>query len=63
MGFLTQLTKTVLDVVVTPVAIVADVVTLGGALSDKDEPYTATQLKKTLKDAQDIPDSIDDGLL
>jgi len=63
MGLFSQLIKTTLDVVVTPVAIVADVVTMGGVLSDKDEPYTATQLKKTLKDAQDIPDSIDDGLL
>lgn len=63
MGLLTQLTKTVLDVVVTPVAIVADVVTMGGELSDRTEPYTATQAKKILKDAQDIPDSIDNGLL
>jgi len=63
MGFLTQFTKSVLDVVVTPVTIVADVVTMGGVLTDKDEPYTATQAKKILKDVQDLPDSVDDGLL
>lgn len=32
-------------VIATPVAVVADVVTLGGALNDKREPYTATALR------------------
>ena len=42
-GMLESLTKAVVGVVVeTPVALVADAVTLGGALTDKDEPYTAT---------------------
>jgi len=31
-------------VVTAPVAVVADVVTLGGALTDKDKPYTAEAL-------------------
>lgn len=31
-------------VVATPVAVVADMVTLGGALTDKREPYTAKAL-------------------
>lgn len=39
---LTNLTKAVVGAVVqTPVAVVADVVTLGGALTDKPQPYTA----------------------
>lgn len=63
MGFLTQLTKAALNVVVTPAAVIADVVTMGGALTDKEEPYTASQVKKAFKDVQDIPDSVDDGLI
>lgn len=35
-------------VVETPVALVADVVTLGGALTDKNEPYTATAVSKVI---------------
>ena len=42
-GVLESLTKAVVGVVVeTPMALVADVVTLGGSLTDKDEPYTST---------------------
>lgn len=40
---LESLTKAVVGAVVeTPMALVADVVTLGGSLTDKDEPYTTT---------------------
>lgn len=38
---LESLGKAVLGVVTVPVAVVADVVTLGGALTDRDKPYTA----------------------
>lgn len=45
-----SLLKAVVGVMVeTPVAIVADCITLGGSLSDKKEPYTATALKKVMK--------------
>lgn len=48
-GFLEDLTKAVVGVAVeTPIAIVADVVTMGGVLTDKSEPYTATALKGVL---------------
>lgn len=40
-------------VIETPISVVADIVTLGGSLSDKDEPYTATSLKKVVKNLQD----------
>lgn len=44
-GTLKSLVKATVGVVVaTPVAVVADVVTLGGALTEKREPYTATAL-------------------
>ncbi len=49
-----NLTKAVVGVVVeTPVAVVADVITLGGSLTDKDKPYTAEALSKVLQNVQD----------
>ena len=52
-GILGDLTKAVVGVVVeTPIAVVADVITMGGAMNDKDEPYTATALKKVMKNVE-----------
>lgn len=52
-GILGDLTKAVVGVVVeTPIAIAADVATLGGALTDKREPYTATALKGVLQNVE-----------
>lgn len=49
-----SLTKAVIGVVVeTPVAIVADVITMGGAMTDKDKPYTAEALEKVMKNVKD----------
>ena len=63
MGFLTQLTKTGLDIVTAPVAIVKDTVTMGGALTDEDEPATIKKLKRIVEDVESLPDSVDDGLI
>jgi hypothetical protein len=52
-GILGDLTKAVVGVVVeTPIAIAADVVTMGGALTDKNEPYTATALKGVMQNVE-----------
>lgn len=49
-----KLTKAAVGLVVeTPLAVVADVVTLGGVLTDKDQPYTATAVEKVVKNVQD----------
>ena len=49
-----KLTKAAVGLVVeTPIAVVADVVTLGGVLTDKDQPYTATAVEKVVKNVQD----------
>lgn len=49
-GILSDLTKAVVGVVIeTPVALIADVVTMCGALTDRDEPYTASAVKDVLK--------------
>ena len=56
---LESLAKAAVAVVTVPVSVVADVVTLGGALTDKDQPYTADavgDLVDNLKDAT-RPDS------
>jgi hypothetical protein len=50
---LKSLGKAVIGVVIeTPVAIVADVATLGGTLADKDEPYTKTALRKVMQNIE-----------
>jgi hypothetical protein len=43
-------------VIETPIAIVSDVVTVGGGLSDKEQPYTLSALEKVLKNIQDSTD-------
>ncbi len=53
-GMIESLAKAAVAVVTVPVAVVADVVTLGGALTDKHQPYTAdavSDLVDNLKDA------------
>jgi len=53
-GMIGKLAKaTVGAVVETPIAVVADVVTLGCALNDRKEPYTATAVQKVVKNVQD----------
>ena len=48
-GMLESLTKAALGVVTVPVSVVADVVTLGGVLTDKPEPYTAKAVSDVVK--------------
>lgn len=53
-NLLNSVAKAAVNVVTAPVAVVADVVTLGGALTDKDKPYTtqvASDLVKNLSNA------------
>ena len=52
-GMLGDLAKVAVGLVVeTPIAVVADVVTMGGALTDKDQPYTATALEKVMENVE-----------
>lgn len=60
MGFFGKLTKLALDVIETPIAVVKDVATLGGALTDKNEPYTFKKLKDIGDDYEEMKDSLDD---
>lgn len=52
-GMLENLAKAAVNVVTLPATLVADVVTMGGALTDKDSPYTAEQLALILKQLQE----------
>jgi len=59
-GIFADLTKAFVGVVIeTPIAIVADVVTMGGVLTDKDEPYTATTLKGVLQNVENATNPAD----
>ena len=54
---LESLTKAALGVVTVPVAVVADVVTLGGVLTDKPEPYTAEAVSNVVKNLKNAANS------
>ncbi|NIP56117.1 hypothetical protein GWN42_31255 [candidate division KSB1 bacterium] len=54
MSIFGSLLKTAYDVVTTPVEVVKDVATLGGALTDENESYTVKKLKQIQKDSDDI---------
>jgi hypothetical protein len=59
MGFFGSLLKTAMDIVETPVAIVKDVATMGGVLTDQDKPYTIQKLEEAGKDWDKAKDSLD----
>ena len=49
MGFFSKLAKATIDVVTLPVAVVKDVVTIGGLSTDQHEPYTVQKAKSIEK--------------
>lgn len=54
LGMFESLAKAAVAVVTVPVAVVADVVTMGGVLTDKEKPYAAEAVEDfvdNLKDA------------
>ena len=51
---LKSLTKVALSPVDVAVSVVADCVTLGGALNDKKEPYTVSAAKRLVDNASDV---------
>jgi hypothetical protein len=56
MGFFGSLIKAAITVVETPVAMVKDVVTLGGAITDRDISYTEEKFLELGEDVEDIKD-------
>lgn len=49
-----KLFSAAVDVVTLPVSVAVDVVTLGGALVDRSEPYTVSKVKRLGKDAGQV---------
>lgn len=47
-----NLLKAAVGVATSPVDVAADIVTMGGALTDRDEPYTVTKAKSILHETQ-----------
>jgi len=58
MGFFGNLAKLAMDVVETPVSVVKDVVTMGGALTDQKKPYTAQSLEDIGKDWDEMKEDL-----
>jgi len=50
----TSLLKAAVDVVTLPVSVAADVVTMGGPLVDRREPYTVSKVARLGKQAGDV---------
>lgn len=46
------------NIVTLPVAAVADAVTMGGGLTDRDESYTEAKAKRIAKDSKRLLDDI-----
>jgi hypothetical protein len=52
-GIIESLTKAVVGVVIeTPVAIVADTLTMGGILTDREVPYTSAALENIVQNVE-----------
>lgn len=43
-----SVTKAALGIVFSPVSIAADIVTMGGVLADRDEPYTVSAVRNIM---------------
>lgn len=49
---LTNLTKSVVGIAVSPIAMAADYVTLGGLMTDRREPYTVTTFRQAMRNLE-----------
>lgn len=56
MGLFSAMVKIVLDVMTFPVAVVKDIVTLGGISSGQPKSYTAQKLDQICEDAEEADD-------
>lgn len=56
--FLEKTVKVAANVATLPVSVAADVVTLGGALNEREEPYTLSKGRRVVDDASDLVEEI-----
>jgi len=60
MGFFGKILQETIDVATTPIDVIKDVATIGGYLTDEDEPYTVQKAKKLAKRFEEIYESLDE---
>ena len=60
MGIFGKITQGLIDTALIPLDVAKDVVTLGGASTEQDEPYTLQKAKRLKKKAEKIYDDLDD---
>lgn len=58
MGLFGNLAKLAMDAIETPVSVAKDVVTMGGAFTDQEKPYTAQSLEEIGKDWDKTKDDL-----
>ena len=51
-GFLGDVAKAVVGVVFSPVSMAAGILTLGGAMVDRDEPYTVSSMRQVMRNLE-----------
>lgn len=49
-----------IDTITAPIAVIKDVATLGGAITDQDEPYTVQKVKQISDDVDIIKENLID---
>lgn len=59
MGFFQSLAVLAVDIVKAPVAVVKDVVTMGGVLDDRKKSYTAEKLEDIADDIELVAAALD----
>jgi hypothetical protein len=60
MGVLGSLLKAAADVVITPIDVAKDVLTLGGVSTGQDETYTEQRIRKLAKNLEQAYDDLGD---
>jgi hypothetical protein len=54
LNFLAKGIETVVDVAKLPISAAADAVTLFGAITEREEPYTVTNIKQIVEDVESL---------
>ena len=60
MGIFGKLLKTTFDLATLPIDVAKDVITMGGALNDQDQPSTVKKLKTLDRDIKSIGSELDE---
>ena len=58
-GIIKSLTKAAVGIVLSPVSIAADILTLGGAINERDEPYTISSVRDILSNIENAVNPYD----